>query len=72
MAGSGTAAVVKRRLSGVLFLGVLIGLVAMSVLLYNKAFTPVVEVTLRASTAGNQLSAPTDVKLRGLIVGEVR
>ncbi len=72
MAGSGTAAVIKRRLSGVLFLGVLTGLVALSVLLYNKAFTPVVEVTLRASTAGNQLSAPADVKLRGLNVGEVR
>ncbi len=72
MAGSGTAALVKRRLSGVLFLGVLTGLVALSVLLYNKAFTPVVEVTLRASTAGNQLSAPADVKLRGLNVGEVR
>ncbi|MDP9405496.1 MAG: MCE family protein [Actinomycetota bacterium] len=72
MAASGTAALVKRRLSGVLFLGVLTGLVALSVLLYNKAFTPVVEVTLRASTAGNQLSAPADVKLRGLNVGEVR
>jgi virulence factor Mce-like protein len=72
MAASGTAAVVKKRLSGVLFLAVLVGLVAMSVLLYNKAFTPVVEVTLKASTAGNQLSAPSDVKLRGLIVGEVR
>ncbi len=65
-------AVLRKRLSGVLFLGVLIGLVALSVLLYNKAFTPVVEVTLQASSAGNQLSAPSDVKLRGLIVGEVR
>ncbi|MCW2680334.1 MAG: mammalian cell entry protein [Frankiales bacterium] len=72
MAGSGTAVLVKRRLSGVLFLAVLVGLVALSVLLYNKAFTPVVEVTLQASAAGNQLSAPSDVKLRGLIVGEVR
>jgi phospholipid/cholesterol/gamma-HCH transport system substrate-binding protein len=72
MAGRRTVALVKRRLGGVLFLGVLVGLVALSVLLYNKAFTPVVEVTLRASTAGNQLSAPADVKLRGLNVGEVR
>jgi phospholipid/cholesterol/gamma-HCH transport system substrate-binding protein len=69
---SGLGAVVKRRLSGVLFLAVLAGLLALSVLLYQKAFTPVVEVTLRASTAGNQLTAPADVKLRGLIVGEVR
>jgi virulence factor Mce-like protein len=68
----GSAAIVKKRLSGVLFLAVIAGLVALTVLLYNKAFTPVVEVTLEASRAGNQLSAPSDVKLRGLIVGEVR
>ncbi|MHB8961511.1 MAG: MCE family protein [Candidatus Limnocylindrales bacterium] len=66
------AAVLKKRLSGVLFLLVLAGLVWLSVLFYNKAFTPVVEVTLEATKAGNQLSAPSDVKLRGLIVGEVR
>ena len=64
--------VVKRRLSGVLFLGVIAGLVALTIALYQKVFTPVVEVTLEATTAGNQLSAPADVKLRGLIVGEVR
>ncbi len=72
MASSGIAALVKKRLSGVLFLAVIAGLLAMSVLLYQKAFTPVVEVTLEASKAGNQLTAPADVKLRGLIVGEVR
>jgi phospholipid/cholesterol/gamma-HCH transport system substrate-binding protein len=69
---TGLGPVVKRRLSGVLFLLVLAGLLALSILLYQKAFTPVVEVTLQASTAGNQLTAPADVKLRGLIVGEVR
>ena len=66
------AAILQKRLSGVLFLAVLAGLVWLSVLFYNKAFTPVVEVTLEATKAGNQLSAPSDVKLRGLIVGEVR
>ena len=65
-------AVVKRRLSGVAFLAIVVGLVALTVALYNKAFTPVVTVTLQASKAGNQLSAPSDVKLNGLIVGEVR
>ncbi len=65
-------ALVKRRLAGVLFLAVIAGLVGLTVLLYQKAFTPVVEVTLQASSAGNQLTAPADVKLRGLIVGEVR
>ena len=65
-------AVVKKRLFGLLFLAVLAGLVWLTVLLYQKAFTPVVNVTLQASKVGNQLSAPADVKLRGLIVGEVR
>lgn len=65
-------AVVVKRLYGLLFLAVLAGLVWLTVLLYTKAFTPVVTVTLQAGKAGNQLSAPADVKLRGLIVGEVR
>ncbi|MDP3713561.1 MAG: MCE family protein [Mycobacteriales bacterium] len=69
---AGRKALVTRRLSGVAFLLVLAGLVSLTVLLYNKAFTEVVRVTLQADRAGNQLSAPTDVKLRGLIVGEVR
>lgn len=63
---------IRLRLSGVAFLVVIAALVGLTVALYQKAFTPTVEVTLRADRAGNQLSAPTDVKLRGLIVGEAR
>ena len=66
------AGLVKLRLSGVAFLVVIAALVGLTVALYQKAFTPTVNVTLRADRAGNQLSAPTDVKLRGLIVGEAR
>lgn len=69
---SGRKAAITRRALGLGFLGVIAGAVALTVALYTKAFTPVVEVTLEASSAGNQLSAPADVKLRGLIVGEVR
>ena len=69
---NGTAALVRLRLSGVAFIVVLAMLVALTVLLYQKAFTPVAKVTLKADHIGNQLSAPADVKLRGLIVGEVR
>jgi phospholipid/cholesterol/gamma-HCH transport system substrate-binding protein len=69
---SGAGAVVKRRVAGVVFLLVLAGLIGLTIALYQKAFTPVVEVTLQASKAGNQLTTPADVKLRGLIVGEVR
>ena len=66
------AGLVKLRLSGVAFLVVIAALVGLTVALYQKTFTPTVNVTLQADRAGNQLSAPTDVKLRGLIVGEAR
>ncbi len=61
-----------RRLSGVAFIGVIAMLVGLTVLFYNKAFTEVVRVSLKTDRIGNQLSAPADVKLRGLVVGEVR
>jgi len=69
---AGTAALVRLRLSGVAFLVVIGLLVALTVALYQKTFSPVVRVTLQSDRVGNQLSAPADVKLRGLIVGEVR
>lgn len=69
---SGRTAAVLRRGSGLLFLLVLAGLIGLSIAFYQKAFTPVVRVSLEADRVGNQLSAPTDVKVRGLIVGEVR
>ena len=39
---------------------------------YNKAFTDVARVTLETDTAGNQLAPASDVKVRGVIVGDVR
>jgi virulence factor Mce-like protein len=69
---AGVAALVRLRLSGVAFLVVIALLVGLTIALYQKAFTPVVKVTLLSDRIGNQLSAPADVKLRGLIVGEVR
>jgi virulence factor Mce-like protein len=69
---TGGAALIKRRLAGVAFIVVLALLVTLTVLLYQKAFTPVVHVTLHADRIGNQLSPPADVKVRGLVVGEVR
>jgi virulence factor Mce-like protein len=65
------AAIVRRRVAGVAFLMVLAMLVWLAVLMYQKAFTPVVHVTLKADRIGNQLSAQADVKLRGLVVGRV-
>ena len=39
---------------------------------FQKRFTPVVMVTLETDRLGSQLQESSDVKLRGLLVGEVR
>ncbi|GAA3780381.1 MCE family protein [Streptomyces phyllanthi] len=57
---------------GVVFLAVLALLLSLAVAAYQQAFTPVVRVTLEADRLGNQLDPRADVKLRGLLVGEVR
>ncbi|MFE0451898.1 MCE family protein [Streptomyces sp. NPDC058914] len=64
--------VVKLRLYGVAFLAVLTLLLSLAVAVYQQAFTPVVRITLEADSLGNQLDRRADVKLRGLLVGEVR
>jgi phospholipid/cholesterol/gamma-HCH transport system substrate-binding protein len=63
---------VKRRALGLVFLAVIAGLVALSIAVYNKVFTPTVNVTLKASHTGNELLLDSDVKVRGLIVGSVK
>lgn len=60
------------RASGLVFLCVLALLVALSVAVFQKRFTPVVMVQLRTDHVGNQLQKASDVKVRGLVVGEVR
>jgi phospholipid/cholesterol/gamma-HCH transport system substrate-binding protein len=64
--------VVRRRIAGLVFLLVLALLVWLSVALYDKKFTPVALVTLRADTVGNELHEHAEVKVRGVVVGEVR
>jgi phospholipid/cholesterol/gamma-HCH transport system substrate-binding protein len=68
----GEASAVRRRTLGVAFLLILAVLASLSVAVYRKAFVRVVPVTLRADHVGNQLAPPADVKLRGIVVGEVR
>ncbi|MCZ7457147.1 MCE family protein [Streptomyces sp. WMMC940] len=63
---------VRLRINGIVFIAVLGLLLSLSVAVYRKAFTPVVRVTLETGTLGNQLEPQADVKLRGLLVGEVR
>jgi virulence factor Mce-like protein len=65
------ATIVKRRLYGVLFIAIVIGLISLSIAIYNKAFTATVDVTLRTDHTGNALQVESDVKERGVIVGSV-
>jgi virulence factor Mce-like protein len=64
--------VLRLRLYGVAFIAVLALLLSLAVAVYQQAFTPVVRITLEADSLGNQLDRRADVKLRGLLVGEVR
>jgi len=64
--------VLRRRLLGLGFLALLAGLLTLSVLVYQKAFTPVTWVTLHTDRTGLQLNDGAEVKLRGVVVGEVR
>jgi phospholipid/cholesterol/gamma-HCH transport system substrate-binding protein len=64
--------VAVRRLLGLAFVVLLLAATSMSVLSYRKAFTPVTWVTLRTDHTGLQLNEGAEVKLRGVVVGEVR
>ncbi|CAM3354273.1 MCE family protein [Stackebrandtia soli] len=61
-----------ERLAGLGFIVVLTALVGVCVASYAKLFTPIVPVTLVADSAGLQMSTHADVKLHGVLVGEVR
>ncbi|SCG40548.1 MCE family protein [Micromonospora coxensis] len=62
----------RHRLLGVVFIAVLATALTASVLQYRKAFTPVARVTVHVDRTGLQLSPGADVKVRGVVVGEVR
>jgi virulence factor Mce-like protein len=61
-----------NRAYGVGFIAVVALLVGLSVAAFQKRFTPVVMVNLMTDRIGSQLQTSSDVKIRGLIVGEVR
>jgi phospholipid/cholesterol/gamma-HCH transport system substrate-binding protein len=63
--------VIRRRLQGVAFLAVVLCLVTLPVAKYSGAFSDGVPVTLRVDHTGLQLDKHSDVKIRGLVVGEV-
>lgn len=62
----------RYHIYGLIFLVIAGMLVVLSIAFYRKTFTPVVPVTLETDHVGNQLRTGADVKLRGLLVGEVR
>ena len=62
----------RSRLAGLVFLAVMALVAWLAVAFYNKQFTPVTLVNLQTQRAGLQLDPRADVKIRGLIVGDVR
>jgi phospholipid/cholesterol/gamma-HCH transport system substrate-binding protein len=64
----------RRRLvvAGVAYLVVAALLMALSLAIYNKAFTDFTVVTLEADQAGLQLARYGDVRFNGVLVGQVR
>lgn len=71
MAQDSLRVVAKRRLLGVLFIVMVVSFVALSIAIYNKAFTSFTTITLKSDFTGNELQKDSDVKIRGLIVGSV-
>jgi phospholipid/cholesterol/gamma-HCH transport system substrate-binding protein len=63
---------VSGRALGVGFLALLLLFVWLTYAIYNKKFVDYVPVDVRTSSIGLQLNERADVKLRGMIVGEVR
>ncbi|HEV7148222.1 MAG TPA: hypothetical protein VGN48_14620, partial [Pedococcus sp.] len=68
----GPLARLSDRAYGLAFLLVVGLLMAYAVASYEKVFVPVVHVTLLTDRIGSQMQVSSDVKIRGLIVGEVR
>jgi len=61
-----------RRLAGVAFLLVPALLIWLSIAFYDKKFTKVDMVTLQTAGLGEEMHPHADVKVRGVVVGEVR
>ena len=62
----------RRRLAGTALLLIIALVVTLCLLQFNKFFKPVEMVTLQTDSVGNQLSKQGDVKVRGVIVGEIK
>ncbi len=72
MSARGAVKTVRRRMLGVALLAVIALFLSLTVATYQKAFRSTVDVTLEAESSANQLMPNSDVKVRGMIIGEVR
>ncbi|TXS47827.1 MCE family protein [Streptomyces sp. t39] len=63
---------IRRRLAGVVFLLLPVLLVGLSVAVYDKQFSDDATVTVLTGSVGNEMHRGAEVKLRGVVVGEVR
>jgi phospholipid/cholesterol/gamma-HCH transport system substrate-binding protein len=63
-----------RRLvvAGIAFMAAVALLIAGSIAIYQKVFTPVTMVTVKADRAGLQLPKYGDVRIHGVLIGQVR
>jgi phospholipid/cholesterol/gamma-HCH transport system substrate-binding protein len=61
----------KDALIGVVYLAVIAALITLSIMVYNKDFQSFTTVTVRADMVGTALQDGSDVKVRGVLVGEV-
>jgi len=57
---------------GLVFLLVAALFFVTTIAVYRKEFTPITEVRLETDHVGNQMRVGADVKIRGMVVGEVR
>ena len=69
---TGSPSPVQNRLLGITLVVLIVVFVGWSITSYNKTFANVVTVSLETDSVGNALPRNADVKVRGLIVGEVR
>ena len=67
-----SAATTRHRLAGVVFLLVSALLVWLAVAVYDKEFTDSDPVVVETGSVGNEMHLGAEVKLRGVVVGEVR
>ncbi len=63
---------VRYKLLGIAFIALLVAALSLAVLSYRKAFTPASWVTVATDHTGLQVLPGADVKLRGVVVGQVR